>query len=87
MNSVERIISEVIEPKAIEVDRYGVYPRASMDALGKVGLLGLVSSKDVGGRGEGLRAAAALVEQVGMACGSSGMVLCMHFCGAAIIEQ
>ena len=37
MNSVESIISEVIEPKAIEVDRYGVYPRASMDALGKAG--------------------------------------------------
>ncbi|HEX5747620.1 MAG TPA: acyl-CoA dehydrogenase family protein [Archangium sp.] len=87
MHSVESIISEVIEPKAMEVDRYGVYPRAAMDALGKAGLLGLLSAREVGGQGQGLRAAATLVEQVGTACGSSGMVLCMHFCGAAVIEQ
>lgn len=87
MDSLESIIAEVIEPQALEVDRQGLFPRAALDALGRVGLLGLISSKDVGGRGEGLRAASSVVEQVGMACGSSGMVLCMHYCGTAVIEQ
>ncbi len=87
MNSVASIIAEVIEPKAAEVDRYGKYPRTALDALGRSGLLGLISSKEVGGMGEGLRAASSLVEQVGTACGSTGMVLCMHFCGTAVIER
>lgn len=81
------IVAEIIEPSAIEVDRAGVYPRAGMEALGRAGLLGLLSAREVGGLGLGLRAAAEVVELVGAACGSTGMVLCMHYCGAAVIEQ
>lgn len=87
MKPVARVISEVIEPNAIRVDREGLYPRAALQALGSGGFLGLISSREVGGQGEGLRAAASVVEQVGAACGSTGMVLCMHYCGAAVIEQ
>jgi alkylation response protein AidB-like acyl-CoA dehydrogenase len=85
--AVASIIAEVIEPNALAVDRDGAYPRAALDALGRAGLLGLISAKEVGGRGEGLRAAALVVEQVGAACASTGMVLTMHYCAAAVIEQ
>ncbi len=81
------ILAEVIEPQAILVDSDAVFPRAGIDALGKAGLLGLMSGEEVGGMGEGLRAAAELVEQVGRACGSTGMVLCMHFTGNSAIER
>jgi alkylation response protein AidB-like acyl-CoA dehydrogenase len=47
----------------------------------------LMSAKEVGGMGKGLRAAAEMVEQVGRACGSTGMVLCMHFTGNSAIEK
>jgi len=34
-----------------------------------------------------LRAAATVVEALGAACGSTGMVMCMHFTGASVIEK
>lgn len=81
------IITEIIEKEAPVVDTDGVFPRAGITALGKAGLLGLMSAQDVGGLGQGIRAAAELVEQVGRACGSTGMVLCMHFTGNTAIEK
>ncbi|MCY1008385.1 acyl-CoA/acyl-ACP dehydrogenase [Nannocystis pusilla] len=81
-----RIVEEIIAPHACDVDR-GQYPRTAMRSLGAAGLLGLTSAEDVGGAGLGLRAAAEVVEFVGGACGSTGMVLCMHYCGAAVIER
>ena len=87
MAPLARIISEVIEPQAAAVDRDGAFPRTALDALGSEGLLGLISAKDVGGMGLGMRAASSVVEQVGAACGSTGMVLCMHYSAAAIIER
>ncbi len=57
-----------------------------MDALSKSGLLGLISSKEVGGMGEGLRAAAMVIERVAQECASTAMVLAMHYAGTAVIE-
>jgi alkylation response protein AidB-like acyl-CoA dehydrogenase len=37
--------------------------------------------------GQSLRTASWAVEQVGAACASTGMVLCMHYCATAVIEQ
>ena len=81
------IITEIIEKEAPVVDTDGIFPRAGITALGKAGLLGLMTAQDVGGLGQGIRAAAELVEQVGRACGSTGMVLCMHFTGNTAIEK
>ena len=86
LDAVEKIAVEVIRPAAIEIDRTGAFPRAAMDALGKAGLLGLISAKEVGGMGEGLRAAASLIERVAQECASTAMVLCMHYAGTAVIE-
>jgi alkylation response protein AidB-like acyl-CoA dehydrogenase len=58
-----------------------------MQALRDAGLLGLVSSTEVGGKGLGLAAAAFVVERLARACGSTAMVVCMHYCGAIVIEQ
>ena len=87
LDAAAKTIKEVIAPNAIAVDRDAAYPRDGMMALGRAGLLGLVSAKDVGGMGEGLRAAAQVVEQVGAACGSTGMVLCMHYCAVWLLEK
>jgi alkylation response protein AidB-like acyl-CoA dehydrogenase len=87
LDAAATIINDVIAPNAAAIDRDAAYPRAGLDALGRAGLLGLISAQDVGGMGEGLRAATLVVEQVGMACGSTAMVLCMHYCGAAVIEK
>src|SRR5258706_12742594 len=57
-----------------------------MDALSQGGLLGLISAKEVGGMGEGLRAAALVIERVAQEGASTAMVLCMHYAGTAVIE-
>jgi alkylation response protein AidB-like acyl-CoA dehydrogenase len=79
-------LAGVVEPAAVEVDRAGTFPRAAVEALGRTGLLGLVSAREVGGRGEGLRAAAEVVERLAGVCGSTAMVVCMHYAAAAVIE-
>ncbi len=86
MEKLEKVVTEVIAPAAIEIDATGVFPRAAMEALGRAGLLGLISAKEVGGMGQGHRAAAMAVERVAQACASTAMVLCMHYAGTAVIE-
>jgi alkylation response protein AidB-like acyl-CoA dehydrogenase len=84
--TLDKIIAEVIAPAAAEIDRTGAYPHAALDALSTAGLLGLVSTRESGGLGEGHRAATLVVEQIARHCASTAMVLCMHYAGAAVVE-
>jgi alkylation response protein AidB-like acyl-CoA dehydrogenase len=86
MDRLERVVAEVIAPSVIEIDETGAFPRAAMEALGIAGLLGLISAEEVGGLGQGYRAAAMAVERVARECASTAMVLCMHYAGTAVIE-
>ena len=71
---------------AAEVDR-GMFPASTLRRLAEAGILGLVSSKDVGGGGASLSAAAEVVERLARECGSTAMVVCMHFTATVAIEQ
>jgi isovaleryl-CoA dehydrogenase len=84
--ALARVIDEVVGPNADEVDRSGVFPRANLDALGDAGLLGLCSATEVGGGGHGLRAGADVVGGLAGACGSTAMVVLMHYAATAVIE-
>ena len=64
----------------------GPTPRAQLDALGEAGILGLASSPDVGGGGEDLAAAASVVEELARHCGSTAMVVMMHYSATAVLE-
>lgn len=86
LDNLEQIAVEFIRPAAEEIDRSGAFPRAAMDALSTGGLLGLISAREAGGGGEGLRAAALVIERVAQECASTAMVLCMHYAGTAVIE-
>ena len=86
LDIVDRVIAEVVAPSADEVDKTGAFPRAGLDALGRAGLLGLISSSDLGGWGESHRAATLVVERLATACASTAMVMCMHYSGASVIE-
>ena len=86
MAALAPVLTEVVAPAAAEVDRTGAYPRAALDALGRAGLLGLVSAPEVGGLGEGHRAATAVVQAVAQHCGSTAMVLMMHYSAASVLE-
>lgn len=85
--TVERIATDVVEPSAAEIDRAGGFPRAAIAALGATGLLGLISASEVGGMGEGPRSACVVVERLARSCGSTAMVLMMHYAATAVIEK
>lgn len=70
---------------AAAVDR-GEFPSATLRALGDAGLLGLISATEVGGKGLGMAAAVTVVERLARECGSTAMVVCMHYCATAVIE-
>jgi isovaleryl-CoA dehydrogenase len=79
------IATNVLAPRAEEVDRDRVWPAHSMRALGDAGLLGVQVPADLGGSGEGLVALAAITEVLGSACASSAICYGMHCTAAAVI--
>jgi alkylation response protein AidB-like acyl-CoA dehydrogenase len=86
MRALRPVITDVVAPAAAEVDRAGAFPRASIDALGAAGLLGLVSSADVGGLGQGQRAATLVVEALARHCASTALVVLVHYTATAALE-
>lgn len=67
-------------------DSQGQFPEDLAAAFLGSSLAGLISSTAVGGLGGGVREASAVVERIGRACGSTAMIVAMHYCGAAVIE-
>jgi isovaleryl-CoA dehydrogenase len=84
--ALREVINTVIAPAAVSVDTSGAFPEQGLHALAQAGLLGLLSATDVGGAGQGLREAAEAVEAVSTACGSTAMVLLMHYSAVPVIE-
>lgn len=84
---LEETIATIVDPAAADVDRNGTFPRAAVAALGRGGLLGLTSAAEVGGMGLGLGEASQVVRRLAASCGSTAMVVCMHYCATSVIEQ
>ena len=84
---VDTIATDVVAANAETVDRDGTFPQAAMDAIAASGLYGLISAREVSGMGKGPGAAALAVERMARECGSTGMVLAMHYAGTAVIEK
>lgn len=80
-------VATVAAQHAVDVDVHARFPVETINALREQNLFGLLSAKEVGGHGAGIRQAAQLVQRVAQDCGSSAMVICMHYCGAAVIEK
>jgi alkylation response protein AidB-like acyl-CoA dehydrogenase len=87
LSAVNTIASDVIAPLAPEIDKAGRFPKENVEALRQAGLLGLFSSPQVGGHGQGLRAAVAVAERIARECPSTAMITIMHNCAAKVIES
>ena len=74
---------EALAPRAASVDRDAAFPKEGLDALAARSLLGLNIAKEFGGLGEGLRTAAAVIDEIARRCPSTAMVYLMHLCGTA----
>ena len=64
LRTADEIATTVVAPDAPRVDKDGTFPAAALDALRAAGLMGLISARDVGGMGEGTRAAVLVVERL-----------------------
>jgi len=80
------VVAETAREHAVEVDVAGSFPQATIDAAREQGLLALTTDTAHGGHGRGLRDAATVIERIARECGSSAMVLTMHYAGNAVIE-
>lgn len=86
LSKADKVAREVIAPIAAETDEKGEFPRKAVDAMKREGLLALVSDKEIGGHGQGLRSGVAFCERYARECPSTAMIMKMHHCGTAVLE-
>jgi isovaleryl-CoA dehydrogenase len=86
LDRLDTVIADVVAPAAEEVDRDGVFPRAAITALGEAGLLGLASAPEMGGAGLAFPGVVPVIERLASACGSTAMVVLMHYAATSVIE-
>ena len=84
--NLEHVCKTTVAESASDVDRYQRFPAESIEALRSAGLLGALSATESGGLGLGLEGAAQIIRRVAEECGSTAMVLTMHYCGSAVLE-
>lgn len=84
--ALDSVLTNTVGPNAGRVDREGAFPTENIEALAAAGLLGLTAATEVGGGGQGMRAAAEVIERLAGACGSTAMIVLMHYAATAAIE-
>ena len=87
LETLDNIVLSIVEPAAEAVDREAIFPRSAIRALGEAGLLGLISSPEVGGLGGSLADASSVVSRLAQACTSTAMVVTMHYCAMAVFQK
>lgn len=64
---------EVIRPRAIDIDTTATFPEDIFKEMGKLGFMGIPFPESVGGSGGDTISYALAVEEIGRACGSTGL--------------
>lgn len=85
LERVEQAIVPILKEHAARIDAAAAFPTTTIEALREAGLLGLVTDTRHGGLGGTPIDAARVVERVARHCGTSAMVLCMHYAGALVL--
>ncbi|HLS65546.1 MAG TPA: acyl-CoA dehydrogenase family protein [Pseudogracilibacillus sp.] len=70
---VRDFAKNVIEPRAIDIDREASFPKDIFDQMGELGIMGIPISEEWGGAGGDTVSYALAVEEIGRACGSTGL--------------
>ncbi|MGX9930157.1 acyl-CoA dehydrogenase family protein [Virgibacillus salarius] len=70
---VKDFAENVIQPRAIEIDKEAKFPIDIFDQLGELGILGIPFPEEYGGSGGDTLSYALAVEEIGRVCGSTGL--------------
>ncbi|HEX4219045.1 MAG TPA: acyl-CoA dehydrogenase family protein [Acidimicrobiales bacterium] len=87
VNELDRVIDDTVRPRAEQVDASGEFPKVSLEALAASGVMGLPIAESVGGGGGELADAVMVVRKLAGACGSTAMIVLMHYVAAALIDR
>jgi alkylation response protein AidB-like acyl-CoA dehydrogenase len=79
VETVRRVAREALAPAAAGIDETATFPRAQLDALAAIGVLGMNLPEAWGGPGLSAIALAACVEAVAGACAATASALTAHF--------
>ncbi|MBN9386695.1 MAG: acyl-CoA/acyl-ACP dehydrogenase [Chloroflexi bacterium] len=78
VEKARQIAADSIAPNANAVDAESRFPAEAVEALAKGGFLGLTIPTEYGGLGQGLRVAAAVLDEIAQVDASAAMVYLMH---------
>jgi len=84
---LESTARDVAAPNAADVDARSRFPQETLEALRKARLLAAPIPQDCGGLGYGIVELAELCSTLAKACGSSAMVLAMHYVQVACLVR
>lgn len=87
LSAARSIAKEVATPNAPDVDQRARFPRETIDALKRAGVLSAPVPLAFGGAGCTMRQLAQICSALSGACASSGMVLAMHYIQVACIAR
>jgi alkylation response protein AidB-like acyl-CoA dehydrogenase len=80
-------VVQSIAANAKQVDSTREFPSKNIELLGENGLMGLLIAADAGGMGASAETFAGVVQKIGGACASTGMIFVMHSCAAETISK
>src|SRR5699024_10258470 len=72
-NTVRDFALNVIKPQAISIDKDAAFPVDIFKQMGELGMMGLPFPEKYGGAGADTISYALAVEEIGKACGSTGL--------------
>ncbi len=87
LQAVERIAKTVAATQAPDVDAKGRFPTETITALKQAKVLSAAIPAELGGAGCGMMELAQLCSTLSQGCGSSGMVLAMHYIQVACLAR
>jgi acyl-CoA dehydrogenase len=87
LSSVKRITVEIAAVSAVDVDAKARFPSETLDALRQAKALSAPVPRELGGLGCDMRQLAELCSTLAQGCGSSAMVLAMHYIQVACMAR
>jgi alkylation response protein AidB-like acyl-CoA dehydrogenase len=79
LDQVDRLATEVIAPKAAEIDETGAFPWANIEAINNLGLNAIFIPEAFGGAPMSFRLYLAVVRRIAEACASTGIIYATNF--------